>query len=218
MKRLVLTWVAGLSFTGCGWGAAPSPQGTLPPEGLNWEQSQRGGPNTRFARLAMFGTSGQRLLQLGPLVAYTPADIGSIRLILLRDTGGVPGPGGNNFTEVARSIRNNTPATPYTNTVAIGNLKIGATYVVRSEAFAGSDALGEQIDTMVASDNTSLPFTAPGLQSVDGVNQIDTTPQVVSLPLVLKNKVFSGEAFAGDGIEVINGNIENNSAPETIFP
>jgi hypothetical protein len=166
----------------------------------------------------MFGTSGQRLLQLGPLVAYTPADIGSIRLILLRDTGGVPGPGGNNFTEVARSIRNNTPATPYTNTVAIGNLKIGATYVVRSEAFAGSDALGEQIDTMVASDNTSLPFTAPGLQSVDGVNQIDTTPQVVSLPLVLKNKVFSGEAFAGDGIEVINGNIENNSAPETIFP
>ncbi|MEB3198164.1 MAG: hypothetical protein VKP62_13270 [Candidatus Sericytochromatia bacterium] len=218
MKRMLLSLAAGAAITGCG--APPATTGTTPPvtEAFAWEQVQNRVEAVRLARLTMYGPGMRQLLQLGPLVAYSPTDIGSIRLILLRDTGGVPGPGGPNYTEVARNIRNNTAATPYTNTVAIGNLKIGATYVVRSEAFLGANATGEQIDTMVASDNTSAPFTAPGLQAVGGVNQIDTTPQVIQLPCVLKNKVFSGQASDSDGVGITNGTIENNSAAETISP
>jgi hypothetical protein len=218
MKRWYLGMLSAVFVSACAVAPGASLPGPSAQEGMTWGPVQTAGLGERLARLEMFGPSGRRLLQLGPLVAYSPADIGSIQLILLRDTGGVPGPGGANYTEVARNIRNLDALTPYTNTVTIGNLKIGATYVVRSEAFVGPDATGEQIDTMVASDNTCLPFTAPGVQTVDGLNQIETTPQVVSLPLVLKNKVFSGQASDADGLSITNGDIENNSAPETISP
>jgi len=218
MKHMLVGLVACLSVAGCGVPAAHTGPDRAPVEELAWEGLAQAASGVRLARIAMYGPGGLRLLKVGPLVAFTPADIGSVRLTLLRDTGGVPGPGGTNYTEVARNIRNNTALTPYTNTVSIGNLKLGATYVIRSEAFTGANATGEQIDTMVASDNTCLPFTAPGLQAVGGVNQVDTTPQVISLPLVLKNKVFSGQATDADGLAVTNGTIENTSAAETISP
>jgi hypothetical protein len=218
MKQLIACLAVGLAVSGC----SQAPQTPVPPastpEGFAWDGGAAPVETVRLARLSLIGRGGLGLLQVGPLVAFTTADIGSIRLTLLRDTGGTPGTGGPNYTAVASNIRNNTAQTPYSNTVSIGNLNIGATYVVRSEAFTGPDAGGEQIDTMVASDNTCAPFTAPGLQTVNGVRQIDTTPQVIALPLVLKNKVFAGLAEDSNGLAVTNGTIENNSAAETISP
>jgi hypothetical protein len=115
---------------------------------------------------------------------YTAADINHLKLRLLARNAS----GGYDSLNVTRTLAPGELASP----VSLGNLKLGRSYRVQTEAYA--DAAGTQLISEAAGSVTD--FAMPALTRIGGIDTVDDTPVTLSLRVKLQNREYAaGGAF-----------------------